>query len=82
MNQNHFERDLFHITYVHLMNLMYIFHLVKTWLKSFVQLPRTSSYVLGVENKTFADDAFMNFATDIRTYIISLTLVGDRKSVV
>ena len=58
------------------MNSMYILHLVKTWLKSFVQLPRTSSNVLGVENKTSANDAFMNFATDIKTYIISLTLVG------
>ena len=48
------------------MNLMYT--LGKTWLKSFVQLPHASSYVRGVENSTFADDSFMNFGPDIKTY--------------
>ena len=50
----------------HLMNLMYT--LGKTWLHSFVQLPHASSYIQGVKNTNFADDAFMNFALDMKTY--------------
>ena len=46
----------------HLMNLMYT--LGKIWLHSFIQLPHALSYVCRVENTTFADDAFMNFASD------------------
>ena len=41
------------------MNSMYT--LGKTWLNSFVQFPNASSYVRGVENTTFDDNASMNF---------------------
>ena len=48
------------------MNLMYT--LGKTWLNSFIQYPHASSYVRGIENTTFDDNAFMNFAPDMKTY--------------
>ena len=51
---------------VHLMNLMYT--LGKTWLNSFIQYPHASSYVRGIENTTFDDNTFMNFAPDMKTY--------------
>ena len=48
------------------MNLMYA--LAKVWRQSFVQFPHTSSYIQGVEKTKFADDAFMNFSPDMKTY--------------
>ena len=47
------------------MNLIYT--LGKTWLKSYVQLPHASSYIPGCDTR-FDDDAFMNFAPDMKKY--------------
>ena len=48
------------------MNLIY--NLEKMWLKSYVQLPHSSSYIPGCDATKFDDDAFMNFAPDMMKY--------------
>ena len=48
------------------MNLIYT--LGKKWLKSYVQLPHSSSYIPGCDMTRFDDDAFMNFAPDMKKY--------------
>ena len=48
------------------MNLIYT--LGKMWLESYVQLPHSSSYTPGHNMTRFDDDAFMNFAPDMKKY--------------
>ena len=48
------------------MNLIY--NLGKMWLKSYVRLPHSSSYIPGCDTTQFDNDAFMNFAPDMKIY--------------
>ena len=46
------------------MNLIYT--LGEKWLNSYVQLSHSSSYIPGCDMTRFDDDAFMNFAPDMK----------------
>ena len=66
MNEQDPYSEVFNTNNHLLMNLMYT--IAKVWLKSYIQFPNSYSYIEGKNNTTFADDAFMNFSPDMKTY--------------
>ena len=66
MNEQDPYSEVFNTNNHLLMNLMYT--IAKVWLKSYIQFPNSYSYIEGKNNTTFADDAFINFSPDMKTY--------------